>query len=181
MKHFEKNLHKEPLYHGRILNLWEYTVQVADGQTAYREVICHHGGVCIAALDEDDQLLMVRQFRTGAQAELLELPAGKLEPGENPEVCGIRELEEETGYRPQKLVPLARMFPTPAYCTEMIHIFWAQRLIPTHQNLDVGEFLTVEKVPLHTAIEMVLSGKIPDGKTQLGILTLAARRRLLGL
>lgn len=181
MKYFEKILEKETVYQGRILELFRYTVQVTDGQAAYREVIHHNGGVCITALDEEDQLLMVRQFRTGAATELLELPAGKLEQGETPEACAIRELEEETGYRPQKLIPLVRMFPTPAYCTEIIHIFLAHGLTPGHQQLDAGEFLTVERVPFALAVEMVLEGKILDAKTQLGILTLNARHRQLYL
>ncbi len=177
MAHFERAIREEKIYEGRIISLSNYTVELENGNTAPREVVRHHGGVCVAALDSQDRLLMVRQFRFPAGEELLELPAGKLEKGEEPMACGLRELEEETGHTAGRLLPLARMLPTPAYCTEVIHIFRALELTPTHPHLDEDEFLSVVRVPFGEAVDMVLEGKIPDAKTQLGILTLEALRR----
>ncbi len=176
MAHFEKFLAEEKIYDGKILSLSRCTVELENGRTTFREVVRHHGGVCVAALDSEERLLMVRQFRFPAGEELLELPAGKLEKGEEPMACGFRELEEETGHTAARLIPLARMLPTPAYCTEVIHIYRAEGLTPTRQHLDPGEFLSVERVPFDEAVAMVLDGKIPDAKTQLGILALAALR-----
>ena len=177
MAHFERPLQREEIYQGRIISLSRSTVELENGKTALREVVSHHGGVCVAALDEEDRLLMVRQFRFPAGEELLELPAGKMEPGEDPMACGLRELEEETGHTASRLELLTRMLPTPAYCTEVIHIFRALGLSPSRQHLDADEFLSVERIPFPQAVEMVLEGRIPDGKTQLGILMLDALRR----
>ena len=176
MAHFEKKLASEPLYQGKILALRRDTVELEDGRTALREIVEHHGGVAVVALDQADNLLFVRQFRYAVGEELLELPAGKLEKGEDPAACGRRELEEECGCVCDTFVPLAKMYPTCAYDTEIIHIFYAAGLHPAKQHLDEGEFLTVERIPWRQAVQMVLDGKIPDGKTQLGILKFRAMR-----
>ncbi len=181
MSHFEQAQKENKIFTGRILSLSEHTVRLEDGSEANREVVHHNGGVCVAALDEHNQLLLVRQFRFPAGRELLELPAGKLEKGENPMSAALRELEEETGHTTKVLSPLTQMLPTPAYCTEVIHIFAASKLSPVPQRLDEGEFLTVERIPLAKAEQMVLEGEILDGKTQVGILLLAARLRGQGV
>ncbi len=177
MAHFEKQLDSQRIYEGKILNLRRDRVELEDGGTAYREVIEHHGGVAVLAVNDQDEILFVTQFRYAVGQELLELPAGKLELGENPMACGIRELEEECGQKADSFQLLAKMYPTCAYDTETIHIFLAQGLHPAKQKLDPGEFLTVHRLPVKEAYEMALAGKIPDGKTQLGILKYMALRQ----
>lgn len=170
MSHFEKKLNSTMLYEGKIINLRRDQVQLEDGRTTMREVVEHHGGVAVLAVDENDQILFVSQFRYPFGKVLLELPAGKLEKGEDPAECGRRELLEECGCHAKTFQPLAELYPTCAYDTEIIHVFYAEGLTNGKQNLDPGEFLTVEKIPIDKAVELVLSGEIPDAKTQLGIL-----------
>ena len=125
--------------------------------------------MAIAALNERDELLMVRQFRYPFRTVLLELPAGKLEPGEIPLEAAKRE-QEETGTQAEEYLSLGKYFATPAYCTEQIYL-WACRVTAFgEQHLDEGEFLEVVTVPLEKAVAMVLNNEIPDGKTQVGIL-----------
>lgn len=170
MSHFEKKLNSTMLYEGKIINLRRDQVQLEDGRTTMRDVVEHHGGVAVLAVDDNDQILFVSQFRYPFGKVLLELPAGKLEKGEDPAECGQRELLEECGCRAETFRPLAELYPTCAYDTEIIHVFYAKGLTNGQQNLDPGEFLTVEKIPIDKAVELVLSGEIPDAKTQLGIL-----------
>ena len=108
------------LFQGCVLNLRKDTVTLPNGETAFREVIEHNGGACVAALDDNGNLLMVRQYRYAAGQTMWEIPAGKLEKGEDPAVCAARELEEEAGYTAEELIPLGYFFPTPAYCQEKI-------------------------------------------------------------
>lgn len=170
MRHFEKKLESTRLYQGKILNLRRDRVELEDGRTAFREVVEHNGGVAVLAADEEDNLLFVSQFRYPFEEVLLELPAGKLEKGEDPAQCGRRELLEECGCEASIFEPLAVLYPTCAYNNEIIHVFYAAGLTEGAQHLDPGEFLTVQKIPLSKAVELVLEGKIPDAKTQLGIL-----------
>ncbi len=166
-----------PLFQGCVLNLRKDEVTLPNGETAYREVIEHNGGACVAALDHNGNLLMVRQYRYAAGETMWEIPAGKLEKGEDPMVCAARELEEETGYTAKELIPLGYFFPTPAYCQEKIYMYYAKELTPTKQNLDDDEFLEVDAIPFEKALDMINKGEIIDGKTQLAILKL---KELLG-
>ena len=114
---------------------------------------------------------MVKQFRYPMQQVTLEIPAGKLEPGEDPATCGRRELREEAGRTCGKYTSLGKLFPTPAYDTEVIHMYLAQELsAPEAQDLDEGEFLDVTELPLEQAVQMVMNGEIPDAKTQIALL-----------
>ncbi|MEM1486067.1 NUDIX hydrolase [Oscillospiraceae bacterium PP1C4] len=170
MAHFEKKLDSTTIYEGKILTLKRDRVELENGSITTREVVEHHGGVAVLALDENNQILFVSQFRYPFGEVLLELPAGKLEKGENPAECGVRELREECGCTAERFVPLAQMYPTCAYDTEIIHLYFASGLHVSDQHLDEDEFLTVERIPVEEAVKMVLDGKIPDAKTQLGIL-----------
>lgn len=174
--HFEKTLDSTLIYQGKILNLRRDTVELENGAQATREVIDHHGGVAVLALDEHDQILFVSQFRYPFGSVLLELPAGKLEKGENPEECGKRELGEECGCAADVFLPLGKLYPTCAYDTEIIHLYFAKGLHPVSQHLDPDEFLTVQRIPVEKAVRMVLDGEIPDAKTQIAILKFAALR-----
>lgn len=161
----EKRIDRKTVFEGRIINVYNDTVVLPDGKTTHRELVEHHGGVCIAALTENGGLLFVRQFRYPYNRVLLELPAGKLEKGENPLSAGIRELEEECGVTAKSVVPMGEVYPTVAYCTEIIHLFLARGLKKTKQHLDEGEFLSVEEMPLKEAVRLVMDGKIADSKT----------------
>ncbi|MBE6897400.1 MAG: NUDIX hydrolase [Ruminococcaceae bacterium] len=176
MMHHESKISSTEIYRGHVFRVTEDQVLLENEKQAVREIVHHNGGVCVAALDKDDNLLFVRQFRYALGEEVLELPAGKREKDEDPALCGIRELEEETGYQADSFRLLTVMYPTVGYCSEIIHIYLAEDLHPTHQHLDEDEFLDVEKIPFQTALEMVLRDEIPDAKTQLAILKIYALR-----
>ena len=170
----ERMLCSRRIYDGRILNLRVDTVTLPNGSQATREVIEHHGAAGVVAVLEDGRLLLVRQHRYPMGEQLFEIPAGKLDPGETPEQCARRELEEETGYRCTQLVSLGAVYPAAAYLTEVVHLFWATGLHKAQQRLDEDEFLTVEPVDFGEAVQMVLRNELPDAKTQIGILKAAA-------
>ena len=174
--HYESTTCSREVFRGKVFRVTEDQVLLENNKEATREIVHHNGGVCVAALDEQDRLLLVRQFRYAFGQELLELPAGKREAGEDPALCGRRELEEETGFQAGRFELLSIMYPTVGYCNEIIHIYLAQDLIPSHQHLDEDEFLSVERLPLEQALQMVLQNEIPDAKTQLAILKLHALR-----
>lgn len=176
MEHFEKTLSSDLLYEGRIINLRRDAVMLENGKTSVREVVEHNGGVAVLALDSEDKIYFVSQFRYPFKDVLLELPAGKLEKGEDPAQAGLRELGEECGCLADRFIPLGKLYPTCAYCTEIIYLYLAMDLRPTCQNLDDNEFLTVSRIPVDTAVQMVLDGKIPDAKSQLAILKFQALR-----
>ena len=161
----EKTLNTKVIYEGKIITVHVDDVELPDGTTSVREIVEHSGGVCVAPLTDSGELLFVRQFRYPYKRELLELPAGKLEKGENPLEAGIRELEEECGVIAEKVFSLGTVYPTVAYCSEIIHLYGAVGLRSTRQHLDLGEFLAVEKKPLEEAVRMVMNGEISDAKT----------------
>lgn len=161
----EKTLSTNEIYKGRIITLHVDEIELPDGSKASREVVEHSGGVCVAALTEENELFFVRQYRYPYKKVLLELPAGKLEKGEDPLEAGMRELEEECGVVAEKVVPMGTVYPTVAYCSEIIYLFAAKGLSRTKQHLDEGEFLDVEKIKVEKAVEMVMSGEISDSKT----------------
>lgn len=166
----EKQLTSELKYDGRIVKLYSDTVLLENGKNTSREVIKHPGGVCIVALTEDNDVLFVRQFRYPHGKVLLEIPAGKLEYGEAHRDCGLRELKEETGCTCDSFEYLGNLLPTPAYDTEVIHMYLARGLHSGEQHLDDNEFLEVEKIPLDKAVEMIMNNEISDAKTQVAIL-----------
>lgn len=163
----EKQLEKNYIYKGRILNLRNDTALLPNGKTANREIVEHNGGVCVAALTDENELIFVKQFRYPYMEEILELPAGKRDSkDEDPLACGIRELREETGATAEKIIPLGELYPTPGYCEEIIWLYLATGLSYGKQDTDEDEFLSVYKIPLKKAVKMVMSGEIKDAKTQ---------------
>lgn len=176
------NLNEQPLsadykYRGRIINLRVDTALLPNGSSATREVVEHPGGVCVAALTEDGCLLFVRQFRYPYQKVLLELPAGKLDPGEDPLEAGKRELREETRRRGRRYESLGELYPSPGYCGEIIHLYAATGLTFGQMSPDEDEFLEVEKIPLEEAARMVLDNEIADAKTQAAVLKVYCREK----
>lgn len=167
----EKTTGSEKTYQGKVFYVTRDTAELEDGKEVQRDVVHHSGGVCVVPLTEKGTVLMVKQFRYPMQQVTLEIPAGKLEAGEDPADCGRRELREEAGRTCEKYTPLGKLFPTPAYDTEVIHMYLAQELsAPEAQDLDDGEFLDVTELPLEQAVQMVMDGEIPDAKTQIALL-----------
>lgn len=166
----EKPLKQNYIYKGKIVNLRVDDAELPDGTTALREVVEHPGGVCVAALTDTQELLFVKQFRYPYMEPVLELPAGKLEYGEDPFAAGKRELLEETGAAAEHYRDLGKLYPTPGYCGEIIHMYLAENLHFSEQHLDEDEFLEVRRIPLEEAFQMVMRNEIRDSKTQVGIL-----------
>lgn len=166
----EKPLKQEYIFKGKIVNLRVDEALLPNGKTARREVVEHNGGVMIAPLDSEDNLYFVKQFRYPYAEIVTELPAGKLEKGEDPFEAGVRELKEETGAAAEKIVSLGKLYPSPGYCGEIIHLYLATGLSFGQQNPDEDEFLEVFKIPLEKAVQMVMNGELPDSKTQTAVL-----------
>ncbi len=166
----EKPVKQEYKFKGKIVNLRVDDALLPNGNIAKREIVEHNGGVMVAPLDNEDNLYFVKQFRYPYMEIVTELPAGKLEKGEDPFEAGKRELKEETGAVANKYVSLGQLYPTPGYCGEIIHMYLATELSFGEQNPDDDEFLEVYKIPLAKAVEMVLSGELKDSKTQTAIL-----------
>lgn len=175
MELYEKTLHSETIYDGRIVHLTRDEIELPDGQRSIREVVGHPGGACAAALDEAGNLLMVEQYRYPMREVVLEIPAGKLEPGEDPAAAVARELREETGRTADSIEFLATVYPTPGYCGEKLHLYLASGLHEGNQQLDQDENLQVRLVPLRQAVKMVERNELKDGKTVVAILLLARR------
>lgn len=174
MKLHEETESRRDIFEGRIITVHEDVVTLENGKTAKREVVDHHGGVCVAALTENNELYFVRQFRYPYKEILLELPAGKLEKGEDPFEAVKREQMEETGTAGENYISLGELYPSPGYCSEIIRM-WACRVTAKgSMNLDEDEFVEVEKIGIDKAVEMVLNNEIKDSKTQVAILKTAA-------
>lgn len=166
----EKPIDTERIFEGRVINVRVDKVELPDGRTASREIVEHHGGVGIIPITDDGEVLMVSQYRTAAKTMMLEIPAGKLEKGEDPLECGKRELIEETGYSGSEFIPLGAYYATPGYCEEKLTIYLARGLEWQGQHLDDGEFLNVKKYSLDELFNMVMNNEIYDCKTAIAIL-----------
>lgn len=169
----EKTLSSKSIFDGRILHITLDEIELPDGKKSKREVVNHPGGVTVAALDEENRLIFVKQFRYPYKEVVLELPAGKLEKGSTPLENGKRELMEETGAEGYSYISLGQLYPSPGYTSEIIHLYACKVKSQGSSNPDDGEFLNVEKIPLDKAVEMVLNNQIPDAKTQVAVLKTA--------
>ena len=170
MEFKEKTVKEEYLYKGKILNLRKDQIILPDGKGAVREVVEHSGGSCIFC-EKDGKILLVKQFRYPYKQELLELPAGKLNPGESPETTAIRELEEEGGVRAEKVELMFEVYPSPGYTDEIIRIYRAVNVKETKSHLDEDEFLESVWLDKKTLKEMIKQGQIKDGKTLIALLS----------
>lgn len=175
----ETPLKQTVIYDGKIIKVRVDDARLPSGAIAKREVVDHPGGVCVAALTDQDELLFVRQFRYPYGEVIAEIPAGKLERGEDPLPAGKRELREETGASAAHFESLGQLYPSPGYCGEIIHMYLATGLSFGEMCPDDDEFLEVERIPLARAVEMVLSGDIKDAKTQAAVLKVALKRRIV--
>jgi ADP-ribose pyrophosphatase len=177
MKLSEKYLSGETIYDGKIIRVCKDTVELEDGKRTYREVVHHSGGVTVVALTDDEQVYVVRQFRYPYQTVITELPAGKLEAGENPLEAAKRELREEIGVTADHYEDLGKLYPTVAYDDEIIHMYLATGLHQVGQKLDDGEFLEVERIDLSVLVERIMNNEIRDAKTQAAVLKTDYKRK----
>lgn len=173
MEFKEQPINKKEIYNGKIIQVHVDDVILENGAASVREVVEHPGGVCVAALTENNEIILVKQYRYPYGRVLLELPAGKLEPDEDPFEAAKREQLEETGTTGCDYVFLGELYPSPGYCGEIIRI-WACRVQGYGDlSLDEDEFIETETIPLEKAVEMVIHNRIEDAKTQTGILKTA--------
>lgn len=161
----EKTLQSQTVFNGRVIHVKHDRVLCPNGQESMREIVEHRGGVAAIALTDQDELYLVRQYRYALGREMLEIPAGKLEIGEDPAEAIRRELEEEIGVTAGKWRSLGHIIPTCGYCSEKIHLFLARDLAYTHTHPDADECLDILKLPRARVLEMCRDGRIHDAKT----------------
>ena len=166
----ERQLSRETIYEGKILHIYRDDVLLSNGRTSVREVAEHPGGVAIVALDENDNVLTVKQYRYVFSRVLEEIPAGKLERGEDPDEAALRELREETGATPKRMTNLGKLLVSPGCYSEVLHLFLARNLHMGEQHLDPGELLHVERIPFDEMVHRCLDGEIEDAKTVAAVL-----------
>lgn len=164
MNEKELKINSTKIYDGKVVDLYIDDVLCPNGNKAKREVVRHHGGVCILGFI-DNCVVMEKQYRYSYDEFILELPAGKLEPGENPLEAGIREFEEETGYKPLHMIDLGEMYPSCGYCDEKIYLYFADKITKTHNHLDEDEFLEIILMPLDEVLTKIKNNEIKDAKT----------------
>ena len=175
---YEQTEEVQGIFNGRIITVHTDKVCLADGTEAMREVVDHSGGVAIVGLTENNEVLLVRQFRYPYKETIYEIPAGKLEKGEDPQTAAIREFSEECGAEAQVFEPFGQVYPTPGYCGEIIHLYYAEGLTFGEQSLDDDEYLDVIKMPFSDCVAKIMSGEIKDAKTIAGILKLKELKKL---
>ncbi len=175
----EKTIDTKVIYEGRILNFKIDTVVLPDGQMGERELVEHPGGVAIVAVDNENNLLLVEQYRIPYKKNLLEISAGKIDKGEDIELAGRRELLEEVGVTAGKFEFLGECYPSVGYTNEIIRLFLATDLKFEGQNLDSDEFLNVHKVPFRDMIDRIMNNEIADAKTVMGIMKAAVKLGIL--
>lgn len=168
--YFEQTEESTGIFNGRIITVHEDTVQLVDGTQAKREIVDHNGGVAIIGLTQEGEVLLVRQFRAPYKEVLFEIPAGKLEKGEDPFEAAKREFQEECGCTAENFKYIGELYPTPGYCGEIIRLYYATGLEFGEQHLDEDERLDVYKVPLGEAFDRCINGEFKDAKTQIGIM-----------
>ena len=170
MKLKETPLRSVTRYEGVVIDVRLDIARLPDGSTALREVVEHPGGVAVLPLEDDGTVWCVRQYRYPFAETLLEIPAGRLEPGEDPEHAARRELSEETGLTCDTLLPLGKQYATPGYCGEVLHVYLARGLHRGEAHPDDGEFLNIERHTISELMELALSDRLPDIKTAVAVL-----------
>lgn len=163
----EKTIRSEKIFAGKVISLQVDDVELPNGQTSKRELIKHPGAVAVLALTDDHKIIMVEQYRKALEKEIVEIPAGKLEIGEEPQVCAERELEEETGYGCKKMELLISFYTSPGFADEIVHLYIAKELYKIDQpaSADEDEFVNLMEVSLEEAVELLQEQRIYDAKT----------------
>jgi ADP-ribose pyrophosphatase len=165
----EKTLSTEVIFEGRAVRLRIDTIETVDGRQSTREIVEHDECVTVIPVDEEGNILLVKQFRRPTGKDLLEIPAGGIDPGEDAEAAVIREMQEETGYRPQKLERLGGFYSSPGFCTEYLHLYLATDLVPGRLYAEDTEAIELVRMPPDEITELVISGQIEDAKTIAGL------------
>jgi ADP-ribose diphosphatase len=168
-------LESEKIYKGAIFDVERDRLRDESGLEIIREVVRHPGGAGALPVFDDGRVALVKQYRHPARRELLEIPAGKIEHGETPEICAAREVEQETGFRPGRVEKLLEFYSTPGFCEEKLYVYVATELTPSAQALDHDEFVEVVYLPFAEAVKMAECGDIEDSKTIIGLLSAAKR------
>ncbi|MBA7518292.1 Methanol dehydrogenase activator [subsurface metagenome] len=167
----EKTLSSQLIYDGRVVKLRVDTVRMPGGRETRREIVEHRDCVAIVAVDADDNVLLVKQFRKSVEKELLEIPAGGIDPGEDPVTTVRREMQEETGYLPGKVEKLGGFYSSPGFCTEYLHLYLATDLTPSPLYAEDTESIKLVRVPISQIPSLIASGSICDAKSIAGLLT----------
>jgi len=152
-------------------------VALPNGRSVLLDLLKHPGAAAVVPFLDDGRVLLIRQYRYAAGGDLLEIPAGKLDPGEAPVACAARELEEETGYRAGRLEPLGALWPSPGFTDEKIHLFTAHALVPSVQRLEADEVIALVPMAFEEALRQVRDGAIQDAKSAMALLLVAEQRR----
>ena len=173
----EKTLSSQLIYDGRAVKLRVDTVRMPGGRETRREIVEHRDCVAIVAIDANDNVLLVNQFRKAVEKELLEIPAGGIDPGEDPVTTVRREMQEETGYLPRKVERLGGFYSTPGYCTEYLHLYLATDLTPNPLYAEDTESIKLTRVPISQIPSLIASGSICDAKSIAGLLTFLKYRK----
>ncbi len=173
----EKTLSSQSIYAGRAVKLRIDTVQMPSGRETTREIVEHGDCVAIVAIDADDNVLLVNQFRHPVAKELLEIPAGSIDANEDPVAAVHREMQEETGYLPKKVERLGGFYSSPGYCTEYLHLYLATDLIPSQLYAEDTEVIRLVRVPITKIPSLIASGSICDAKSIAGLLTFLEHRK----
>jgi ADP-ribose pyrophosphatase len=160
-----KGLNSKSIYHGRVFNLRQDQVRLPNGQTVDLDIVEHPGAVVLVPLDDENHLWFVRQYRHAAATVLLELPAGTIEPGEDLEICALRELREEIGMAADRIQKIGEFYMAPGYSTEYLTIFLATDLRSDPLPTDEDEFLQVERIPVDQAYSLAEGGQLRDAKS----------------
>ena len=166
----EKFISKELVYKGSFIEVEKRKYSLCDGKEAYRDIVVHPEACAVVAVDKENNIYLVKQYRAAFDRVLLEIPAGKMDPGETPEECVKRELEEETGLKAEKFTILSSIAVSPGFCTEVIHIYLAEGLHDGNASPDEDEHLLVSKMNLNEARNNVFNGTFSDAKTISGVL-----------
>jgi len=167
----EKTLSSRRIYEGRAVRLRVDTVELSGGRQTTREVVEHEDCVAIVAVDDKDNILLVKQFRKPVEKALLEIPAGGIDPGETPEDCVRREMREETGFLPQKVEKLGGFYSSPGFCTEYLYLYLATDLVHSPLQAEDTDGISLVRTPLAQIPELIASGAIVDAKSIAGLLT----------
>ena len=168
---------RREIYRGKVVGLEVQTIALRDGRSVQNEVVLHRPCVAMVAVDTDGRILLVRQFRPPAEADLLEIPAGSIDEGEDAEAAVQRELQEEVGARAGKVRRLGGFYVAPGYCSEYIHIYACEDLVDSRLPADEDELITVERLSLGEALDAIAAGQIQDAKSVAGLLLYANARR----
>ncbi len=170
-------LKSEVLFQGRAFSIRRDVLLTPDGRETRFDIVEHHGSVILIPLDDEGNLLFVRQYRHAVGGDLLELPAGSLDEGEAPEMCAARELREETGYAAQVLEKVGEFYLAPGYSTEKMTVFIARQLYAAPLEADADEFLDLVRLPLNEALRAAEAGNIPDAKSLAALYLAQAKLR----